>query len=299
MMLLVTAYLCSFAIASICLLSGFQVYQSLYIEKRRVRKNPSDYRMDYQQFRIRTVDNKEIESWLIPPPVPNNKGTIILCHNFKASKEKLLPYARFLYRAGFSTVLFDFRSHGNSGRDGFVYNYLNRFKRDLEAIAEFVSRQQPRHTSPKIGLMGFSIGCAAIALCSTKAIKTDAIVFDSGPPYDMNDTLRRMFQRTSKLPAIPFYYLFRFICMIVIGRQYQGRLQKGSQRLSDIPVLFIHGQRDHILPSENTRALYDLHNGLHKEYWLVPNAFHLTNHHVDKKGYEKKVVEFYSQYLQG
>lgn len=53
-----------------------------------------------------------IHGWFIPGK--KNAGAIILMHGVRADRLSMLDRARFLSKAGFSVLLFDFQAHGES-----------------------------------------------------------------------------------------------------------------------------------------------------------------------------------------
>ena len=59
-----------------------------------------------------TEDGLEISGWFAP--AADARGTVILCHGHPMNRMEMLPWARLLHHAGFHTLLFDFRAHGQS-----------------------------------------------------------------------------------------------------------------------------------------------------------------------------------------
>jgi len=73
--------------------------------------SPEEFGMEYRDINFSTEDGINIRGWYIEG---RGKGTIILCHPYGMDKGDCLAQARFLNRAGYNILLFDFRGQGNS-----------------------------------------------------------------------------------------------------------------------------------------------------------------------------------------
>ena len=62
---------------------------------------------------------------------------------------------------------------------------------------------------------------------------------------------------------------------------------------SELPVLFIHGTRDHFVPVEMTYENYCACRGP-KRLFVVPGADHGMSYLVDRPGYEAAMAEFWA-----
>src|SRR5690349_77483 len=51
-------------------------------------------------------------------------GALVLMHGVHATRLSMLDRARFLNRAGYSVLLFDFQAHGESSGDQITFGYL-------------------------------------------------------------------------------------------------------------------------------------------------------------------------------
>ena len=112
-----------------------------------------------------------IHGWFIPGT--KGAGAIILMHGVRANRLSMLDRARFLVRAGFSVLLFDFQAHGESTGEHITFGYLE--SRDARAAVEFLHTTAP---GERIGVIGVSMGGAATLLAS--------------PPLDVNAMVLEM-----------------------------------------------------------------------------------------------------------
>jgi len=273
-----------------------EIYRVVLIPPRKgLRKTPADFGMDYHEFQTLTRDRKKIVGWLINSPCPS-RGTLILCHNMGGSKEKMLPYARFLHRAGYRTVLFDFRSHGSSDKSYAIFHALQRRTRDIESVWQYITGQTD--TAQGYGIMGFSLGTVNSILFANACPNIKTIILDSGPPLFTDKDYQSFFKRGVRLPYYPYYPIFKLMFRLMTGFDYTSMIKREIGKLSPKALLMIHGLRDSIFSSKDTMSLYRDCAFVPKMYWSVPNAFHMTAHFSNRKAYENRVLDFLKAHLE-
>ena len=75
---------------------------------------------------------------------------VILCHDRRERKDRLINLALDLHRNGFPVLLFDFRGHGNSQTAASTYGVHE--KRDLLAAIDLLQERLP--AARRIGVYG-------------------------------------------------------------------------------------------------------------------------------------------------
>jgi uncharacterized protein len=113
------------------------------------------------------------EFWAQPQPA----ATIVLCHGYRVSRERLRPVAALEHANGCNVLLFDFRGHGESAQ--IATSGGNAEVRDLTAALD-VASQQPETLPNRLYIHGFSMG-AAVALLLPPRADIAGIIADS--PY--------------------------------------------------------------------------------------------------------------------
>ena len=111
-----------------------------------------------------------IHGWFIPGQ--KGAGAIVLMHGVRANRLAMVGRARFLSRAGYTVLLFDFQAHGESPGAHITFGYLER--RDAVAAVRFMRANAP---GEKVGVIGVSMGGAA-ALLATPPLEVDAMVLE-------------------------------------------------------------------------------------------------------------------------
>src|SRR5688500_12469407 len=100
----------------------------------------------------------------------------------------MVDRARFLSRAGFAVLLFDFQAHGESSGEHITFGYLE--SRDAQAAVEFL---RTNAQGERIGVIGESMGGAATLLASP-ALDADAMILEMVYPT-INQAVRNRLTR--------------------------------------------------------------------------------------------------------
>lgn len=113
-----------------------------------------------QSFRARLASAPgSLSAWVLEPPAPPAKGTILLLHGVRQDKRSSALVALSLSDAGYRTVLVDLPGHGSSG--GRYLTYGAREPRDISRLLDALSASGVE-LGP-VGAYGFSYG-AAVAI---------------------------------------------------------------------------------------------------------------------------------------
>src|SRR5215471_463760 len=99
-------------------------------------------------------------------------GAVVLMHGYGGDRTSMLDRARFLSRAGYTVLLFDFQASGESPGKHITFGYLE--SRDARAAVNFLRSRAP---GERIGVIGVSMGGAA-ALLATPPLDADALVVE-------------------------------------------------------------------------------------------------------------------------
>ncbi len=261
-------------------------------KKPRFKGTPADYGLEYKSMTLRTEDDLNLDSWYIRG---NNSNGIILLHGNGGSKTHMLKHAKFLNHAGYSVLLFDFRAQGNSDGNYVTYGYYET--RDVDAaINEF-----ERIGVHRIGVLGTSLGGGVALLAAAKNKQIDAVVADCA--YANVDLLAQNYARSKldlpKFLSVPLVKFVEHRAERITGADYtQVNPENVVNQISPRPILFIHGERDTIVPFEQARRNYS--KALEpKTLWQIPRGRHCS--YVWNKsgvsGYESKVLNFFNSEL--
>lgn len=218
-----------------------------------------------------------------------SQGAILLLHGVRGDRRDMLSRAEFLHSAGYSVLLIDFQAHGESGGKRITFGYLE--SRDVAAALGFLKSRLPQE---RVGVIGVSLGAAAFVLANPRPAVSAAILESMYPTIDeaLSDRLR--------------FHLGRFGPLLAPLLRMQLKLRLGItadelrpiDRISQIgaPVLIIAGTADQHTTPQETQAIFDA-AAPPKQIWWVPAAAHVNLHHFASGEYERRVLEYFSNYL--
>lgn len=89
---------------------------------------------------------------------------------------------------------------------------------------------------------------------------------------------------------------FNLMNRLIAGYDLRDTDVRDSVSHSRVPMLFVHGGRDSLVPTEMSRELYQLCSN-EKDIMIVENADHAESIRIDEQGYHARLDEFIKKYL--
>jgi fermentation-respiration switch protein FrsA (DUF1100 family) len=195
---------------------------------------------------VPTADGLDLLAWYRPPP--QGRPVIAYFHgnggNIGYRTERFVRFAR----EGYGVLFLEYRGYGgNPGTPSQAGLYA-----DAEAALRFLERE--RIGADQVVLYGESLGTAvAVHLAAERRVA--AVVLESP------------FARLTE--AAQYHYPFVPVALLLLDRfdplSEIGRIE--------VPILFLHGGRDRVVPPRFGRALFDAAREP-KEQWFEPDAGH-------------------------
>ncbi|MDF2943932.1 MAG: hypothetical protein K0S01_2790 [Herbinix sp.] len=214
----------------------------------------------------------------------------ILCHGLGYAKYGSLKYAQFFLKLGFTVLIYDHRNHGLSGKAHTSMGYYEKY--DLKKIIDWCYEQYG--AACKIVTHGESMGAATVLLHLGIDNRVNCAIADCAYS-DLKQLLRHQLKTYYHLPCflIP---LESCITFLRAGFWYKSVSPIKIISQTDIPILFIHGKIDNLVPAQMSKQMYESKNK-NKAIYLVAGAKHAESYCVNKSGYEKIVERFLNTYL--
>lgn len=228
-----------------------------------------------------------LHGWLIPGK--KGTGAVVLMHGVRANRLSMINRARFLVKAGYTVLLFDFQAHGESSGNHITFGYLESM--DAQSAVKYLRVNAP---GERVGVIGVSMGGAA-TLLSSPPLDVDAMVLGMVYPtadQAISNRLTTRFGKTGKL-FLP-----------LLAWQLRPRLGVSASELRPIDKvgqisaakLFIAGSEDKYTPLNESRELFESARNP-KEFWIVNGAGHEDLYRIEGDEYERRVLDFFSRYL--
>jgi len=199
----------------------------------------SEWKIGHQSYRIRTNNNKSIES--IYCPAGGGGPLIIAVHGYENTVEKLVPICTFLNSKGYRSLLINTRNHGESDADG--YATIIQYIQDLQAAIRFSRDLSP--ANDRIVLVGHSLGAAAsiyVASCTPLV----AAVVSIGCFADLGQQVQQAL-RYHKYPSWLMPWMLHYLEFSHHIRIRDFSPQNSIHQLM-VPLLLLHGGKDQLVP---------------------------------------------------
>jgi alpha-beta hydrolase superfamily lysophospholipase len=188
------------------------------------------------------------------PPAQEVRPGVVLVHGWGSNRARMVPLAAFLHAAGFHTLAFDVRGHGDNPAETLPVTAVE-FGDDAAAAVD-VLRSLPG--VGHVGILGHSMGGVGACLAAAARDDVEALVVVSAPA-DPRLLVRETF-RMADLPLPgPVAHPLAWIALRSLLRPRGHRPRAASARRAVAaytgPVLLVQGDADELLPLRDLRLL--------------------------------------------
>lgn len=278
---------------------SLRMARQLYRPPRRSSsRHPSDLGLPCDDVEIPVESERTVlAGWFLRHG--DARPTIIVGHELGGQKGSKLPYARFLFEAGYDVLLIDLRNHGSSSDDPGLFDQSRRYTSDVASSVGFV-RERAGARGSAIGLLFFSFSTfPALYYLKRGPAEVSAAVLDSGPAVDIGTMYRRFMETAGRFQLPPLYrgpVLFRLVVLsyALLSRAFLS-LDAWPPPLATYPtsLLFIGSEDDPIVAPSEAKTLAGL--SPRAEYWIAPGSFHLKAFRDHKESYKRTVLDFFAR----
>ncbi|MGH9944393.1 MAG: alpha/beta hydrolase [Pyrinomonadaceae bacterium] len=253
---------------------------------RSVGELPADLRPG-RSVEFASASGATVRGWLLPGE--RGRGALALMHGVRADRLSMSGRARFLRRAGYTVLLFDFQAHGETMGKHITFGHLE--SRDAQAAINFLRASAP---GERVGVVGVSMGGAALLLAEPP-VEVDAIVLEMVYPTITEAVSNRLTMRLGRWATA---------LTPLLTSQFRLRLGVSAAQLRPInrvgvlsaPKLFIAGADDRHTTLAESQTLFQAAREP-KEFWAVEGARHEDLHARARAEYERRVLQFFAEHL--
>lgn len=268
---------------------------------RGMNRGPQDFGLTGDVVSLHSTDGISLKGWWLPSQ-GRARANVIIAHGVDHTRQVMLPRASFLVRGGYNVLTIDLRGHGESAAQYASPGYLE--SRDVLGAIQYVHE---RGEHDPIVLLGLSYGGAAVVLAAAQSEDVAAVIADGVYPSgaDVFENINRGIARTSgmnpalrvvafiaRCPGIPtaaalVYYARTGIWLgadLVNVVSYAARIR--------VPILFISGTRDWIVPTDQVRRVMAAVPSPLKSLITIPDAQHDTTFSTAPALYQGAVLKF-------
>ena len=251
---------------------------------------------EYQtvQFPSRDPDDITLDAWYVPGE--DDAPTLIIVHGLDSCKYGPSPLlaAGMLHNAGYNNLLIDMRDHGDSEVEDNRYDAGTVEYRDVLGAWDWLVNEQGV-AEDQIGLVGLSLGSAAVMIAMGEEPLVEAIWVDS-PYADLNEAITAELKRMG-LPVFLKNAGIR-VGQILGGVDVTSRSPiQAIDHLNSRPIFITHGDQDERLSVEFAYQLENaiIKNGDEVGFWIIEGSDHLMALFEHTEAYAEQLVGFFDE----
>ena len=235
-----------------------------------------------EDWTLESFDGLKLQAKHFSPAEPSNRWAILV-HGYGRDGTFAYDYAEEYLKRGWNVLIPDLRAAGKSEGQFITMGALD--SRDVVDWAERLP------DDAQIIIHGVSMGAATTMLAAARQPKNlCAIVEDCGftSAYEM---FTAQVDKLFGLPEYPVMPLANIVCKLKTGVKISDAAPIDAIDKINVPVLFIHGDADKLIPIEMMERLYDACTAP-KEKFIVAGAGHADAKSTNPAAYFDKVFAF-------
>lgn len=251
--------------------------QAFFQPHRHIVSTPGQFGLEYHPVEFKAADGTALFAWFLPARGAP-RASVLYLHGNAENISTHFANVAWMPAAGFNVLAFDYRGYGGSQGSP----TLEGVQLDVDAAMRTLLAL-PRVDPQRIIIFGQSLGGALAihyAAQSDYRANVRAIVVDSA----FSD-----YRRIVRDKAASFFLTWPFQWLLQQTVDNNFSPAASVHAVSPIPLLFIHGERDSVVPVEHSRRLY-ARAAEPKELWVVPDAGHIQA--VKNKDVRRRLTEF-------
>jgi uncharacterized protein len=257
-----------------CLLLYKLQNRFLFVPTQIIEDTPANYGLTYKETWL-SIGNKRdrIYSWWIPAQ-SKTAPTILYCHGNGHNIGEVSALASQFHKMGLSVFAFDYRGYGKS--EG-AFPSETAVYADAERAWDYLIQDQkipPKH----IAIYGHSLGGAIAINLATRHPNAGGLIVQSSFTNALEMAKRN-------------WWTAIFPVDVLLDQRFES-LRKVSQL--QMPVLYLHGTSDTLIPFEMSRRLFEKTRSP-KQLKLFPNAGHNDLPQVGGADYAQTVQNFVTE----
>ena len=261
-------------------------YEKGYIDQIK-KLNLEDYYnyLPKEEIILKSTYGYNIRGLFIPNG--NSKKCIIICHGITANLNYSVKYIKPFYSRGYSVFIYDHRNHGLSGGDYTTMGYCEKY--DLKTCVDFIFNKLGADTT--LGVLGESMGAGTVLQYCAIDNRASFCIEDCGYS-DVFDLFKYRLKEDYKINFPPLMYMANLMMKIKYGWTFKAASPIKYIKDIEIPILFIHGDKDDYVP---TYMVYDLYNSKSKGFkdiYVAKNAKHAEAFLIDPVKYDEIIDNF-------
>ena len=257
--------------------------------KDNITKDITDVRnLKYEEFSIKSFDGLTLygKYYEFSKCAPIE----IMFHGYRGSGERdLSTGVKRAFKCKRNALVVDQRASGKS--EGHTISFGINERHDCLSWTNFVVNHFGKDV--KIILTGISMGAATVLLASSMDLPQNVVGILADCGYDKASNMIKKVIKEMKLPA-NFLYPFVKLGARIFGHfNLEETTPYEAVKNSKVPIIFIHGDKDGLVPDYMSEKLYNVCSSK-KKLVIISNADHGVSYLVDPETYLTELNDFFT-----
>lgn len=244
---------------------------------------------EHENLSLESDDNILLKAMYFPSEKPSKK-VVICVHGYTSCGLNDYPaISKFYLKLGYNVLLIDNRAHGESEGKYIGFGCLDRH--DIKKWINYMVTEKLGQDC-KIYLHGISMGAATVLMASSLNLPSNVkgIIADCGFTSAW-DVFKHVLKRDYHMYPFPVMYLTNIYCKIFAKYGFKDVSTLDCVKNTNIPILFIHGEKDNFVPTWMSKENYDV-CASKKELLIIKDAGHAESYYCNTPLYEDTVKKF-------
>ena len=245
-----------------------------------------------QLWGFTSFDGLKLKAHFYPALAENSHRYAIVVHGFHGNYTDMMPYALHYLKAGYNVLMPHLRGHGLSEGTYVGFGYHDHY--DLCGYIDLIREKDP---ASEIILHGMSMGAATVMMAAGEYLpKNVKCAIEDAGYTDAYEQCTYNLNTIYHLPAFPILNLTDLTMRIKHHYSLKECTPIKSVAHANVPILFIHGDKDDFVPYHMLQPLYDACTS-EKDILTVEGAGHVQSVFTDPDKFWNKVDEFVAKYV--
>jgi uncharacterized protein len=252
--------------------------------QRPIGQAPADLRAE--SVRLPLSPNESVSGWLARGV---GRGAVLLLHGIRADRTQMVDRARFLLAEGYSVLLIDLPSHGESSGKRITFGAHEAA--GVTVALRYLANELP---GERIGAIGVSLGAVSLVL-SRPSPPLNAVVLESMFPSIADAVANRLVMRFGPMGSV---FSPLLLWQLPLRADVSADDLRPGVAVSTLgaPLLVASGTKDRHTPWAETERIFAAAKQP-KELWAVHGAAHVDLYAYDPAAYKARVLTFLSRHL--
>lgn len=215
------------------------------------------------------------------------KGTIICIPGYNTtSLASFAPIAPFYMENGYNLLLVTGRGQGESGGANIGFGVS-----EAKDVLKWISAAEERFLDTRIIIHAYSTGAVSALIDAGVGLpRSVKCIIEDSAYSKLWDVLEYQMKQVYKLAPFPILHIAELFAKRYAGTDFRTNIVKYTETAC-LPILFIHGAKDMIIPAYMCEALYESCTAP-KGLLMVEGAGHTQAYMRDPETYRNTVKEF-------